>query len=40
MDDSMASDHWKAFNNVFQIHCPKIVLSNTTRDVRRDATAI
>src|ERR1700733_7146095 len=33
LDENLASDHWEAFHHVYQIHCPKIILTNTTRDV-------
>lgn len=31
---TVSPDEWAAFENVYQIHCPKIYMDNTVRDVR------
>ncbi|KDQ64599.1 hypothetical protein JAAARDRAFT_145519 [Jaapia argillacea MUCL 33604] len=31
--DSVSADEWAEFDNVYQVHCPKIFMSNSVRDV-------
>ncbi|KZT20386.1 hypothetical protein NEOLEDRAFT_1122781 [Neolentinus lepideus HHB14362 ss-1] len=31
--DSVSSADWAEFDNVYQVHCPKIFMSNSTRDI-------
>ena len=31
--DSVSPDEWDEFTNVYQVHCPKIYLDNSIRDV-------
>jgi hypothetical protein len=33
--DSVSPDEWAEFDNVFQVHCPKIFMDSASRDVRR-----
>ena len=32
--DTVSADEWSEFDNVYQVHCPKIFLNNAIRDVR------
>jgi len=32
--DVVSSDEWAEFDNVYQIHCPTIVMNSAIRDVR------
>ena len=31
--DSVSADEWAEFDNVFQIHCPRIFMDSAIRDV-------
>ncbi|TFK55958.1 hypothetical protein OE88DRAFT_1731595 [Heliocybe sulcata] len=31
--DTVSSSEWAEFDNVYQVHCPKIFMSNSTRDI-------
>lgn len=31
--DSVSADEWAEFDNVFQIHCPKLFVDSAVRDV-------
>jgi hypothetical protein len=33
--DSVSPDEWSEFENVYQIHCPKVFMDSAIRDVRR-----
>src|ERR1700729_1452059 len=32
--DSVSADEWSEFDNVYQVHCPRIFMNNAIRDVR------
>jgi hypothetical protein len=31
--DSVSADEWSEFDNVYQVHCPRIFMNNAIRDV-------
>jgi hypothetical protein len=31
--DTVSADEWSCFDNVYQVHCPKIFMNNAIRDV-------
>jgi len=32
--DTVSPDEWSEFDNVYQVHCPRIFMNNAIRDVR------
>jgi hypothetical protein len=36
--DTVSPDEWSEFDNVYQVHCPKVFLNNAIRDVRSHFT--
>lgn len=32
--DSVSPNEWSEFDNVYQVHCPRIFMDNAIRDVR------
>jgi hypothetical protein len=37
--DELSAEEWALFVNVYQVHCPKVILNNTTRNVRGISTS-
>jgi hypothetical protein len=32
--DTISADEWSGFDNVYHVHCPKVFLNESVRDVR------